>query len=88
MFSEELIRAREREHLSKRDLAALSGVSYKHIDNMEAGRRPPTLPIVKKLDKYLHFPTRILVRLIRDPDDAQFCLLRRAGLVLLGLTLG
>lgn len=68
MFSAALTSAREREKLSKLDLARETGVSYSHIDNIESGRRPPTLDTVKKLDKRLHFPTKVLLALIRGPD--------------------
>lgn len=67
MFSRHLIRAREQQQLSKLQLAAESGVSYKHIANLEADKRPITLDILHKLDKRLHFDTRVLVEAIRAP---------------------
>lgn len=83
-FSDELTRARERFHLSKHALAAESGVSYKHIDNLEAGRRPITLPILHKLHRRLKFPERVLLAVANGTCTC----LRRASaflLVLLGL---
>lgn len=68
MFSAALTSAREREKLSKLDLARETGVSYSHIDNIESGRRPPTLETVRKLDRRLHFAAKVLLALIRDDD--------------------
>jgi transcriptional regulator with XRE-family HTH domain len=83
LFSDALTQARERARLSKGDLARATGVSYKHIDNMEAGRRPPTLDTVRKLDKRLHFPAKVLLALIRgEPVQTTLHMLRRLGVIL------
>lgn len=84
MFSAALTSAREREKLSKLDLARETGVSYSHIDNIERGRRPPTLDTVKKLDKRLHFPVKVLLSLIRGESETTLCFLRRVGALMLG----
>lgn len=67
-FSEALTSARVRHKLSRYDLADASGVSYKHIANLEAGKREPSLPIVIKLHTCLRFPPRVLLALFEDCD--------------------
>lgn len=63
LFSEALTHARTRHKLSRYDLADASGVSYKHIANLETGKREPSIPIVTKLHTCLRFPQRVLLGL-------------------------
>ena len=66
LFSEALTHARTRHKLSRTDLADASGVSYKHIANLEAGKRRPSIPIVTKLHTCLRFPPRVLLGLFEE----------------------
>jgi transcriptional regulator with XRE-family HTH domain len=65
-FAQALTAARNKSKLTRYDLAGLSGVSYKHIANLEAGKRPPSLPVVTKLHGCLRFPQRVLLGLFED----------------------
>lgn len=65
MSGTDIITARTRKHLSKHDLARLSGYSYQHIHNLEAGHKPITLDVARRLDRVLRFPIHVLVSLIR-----------------------
>lgn len=65
MTGSDIVQARTRKQLSKHDLADLTGYSYSHIHNLEAGHRPITLEAARKLDRVLTFSTRVLVSLVR-----------------------
>jgi len=69
LFSQLLIRARQRHCLTKVALAAQCGLSYKHIANLEAGKRPITLDALHRLDKRLHFPNRVMLAIARGKWD-------------------
>lgn len=66
ILGDEVTRARERRKLSKQDLAHATGLSYQHIHNVEVGRRPLTLEVLRKLHTCLRFPQRVLLGLFED----------------------
>ena len=68
LFSEALTHARTRHKLTRYELADETGVSHKHIANLEGGKRPPSLPIVTKLHKRLRFPQHVLLGLFEACD--------------------
>lgn len=71
MFNEELTRIRLQRKLTKHELATATGLSYQHIYNLEAGHRALTLTVLRKLDRCLHFPARILVAAVRGTVPLQ-----------------
>jgi transcriptional regulator with XRE-family HTH domain len=81
-FSDVLKDTRERAGLSKAALAAATGVSYKHIANLENRSRPITLDILHKLDSRLHFPLRTLGAIIRTPQHTMHALSKLSAVLL------
>lgn len=69
MSGADIVHARARKKLSQHDLARLSGYSTSHIRNLETGRRPITLTVARRLDRVLHFPMRVLVKLVRSAEE-------------------
>lgn len=80
----DLTRLREQRKLSKHDLAHQTGLSYQHIDNLEQGRKPITLAVLRKLDAVLHLPAHVIVAFVRGGP----CLVRAVRARLVWLVLG
>ena len=69
----DLIRNGRREQgLSQKDLARKIGVSHTFISHIEAGRREPTLPKLRLLQKHLRLSSLALAMvLFNQPQDQE-----------------
>jgi len=77
-----------RRGLSKRKLAALTGVDASYITHLEAGKKTPSLPMVEMLARALDVPVYLLMFLSSDDGDLKGIDTAEAnamGLGLLGL---
>jgi transcriptional regulator with XRE-family HTH domain len=54
--------------LSRRDLAAASGVSYPYVSQIETGDRDPSLKTLRRLAEILELPMESLATLV-SPED-------------------
>lgn len=52
-----------------KELADRSGVSHQEISRLESGQRDPTLKMIIKLRRGVHFSKRTLLRLFDDCDQ-------------------
>lgn len=70
-FAKRIVELREALGLKREKLAQNLNISYGHLNNIELGKRMPSLEIMIRLASELHVPSGYLVQLLDDENPLQ-----------------